>query len=347
MKHQRLEEKMTTRWAPTQLGFLVLVGLWMAFSPQVVAGEDWPALLGPTADGKSSEKMLLDWPKDGPDVLWFKKVGEGYSAPSIAGGKVFVFDRVGDEARLYALDPADGSEKWRSTYTSTYEDLYRYSGGPRCSPVIDKGRVFAYGVGGRLRAHNVSDGEVIWDVDTTKRFGVVQNFFGVGANPVVEDDLLIVMVGGSPEGSPRISSGSVKGNGTGIVAFDKRTGEVRYKISDELASYATPVLATIDERRYAFAFTRGGLLAFEPAKGEVDFFFPWRARLLESVNAASPVVVGDRVFITESYGPGGVLLQVGSAAKPEGHRVIWKDPRRGKVHSFPTRRSSDHRKSVV
>ena len=114
---------------------LVLVGLWLAFSAQLAAGEDWPALLGPTADGKSSEKMLLDWPEHGPDVLWFKKVGEGYSAPSIAGGKVFVFDRVGDEARLYALDPADGSEKWRSTYTSTYEDLYRYSGGPRCSPV--------------------------------------------------------------------------------------------------------------------------------------------------------------------------------------------------------------------
>ncbi len=306
-------------------------------------GDDWPTFLGPTADGKSAEKIRLDWPEGGPPVHWFKKVGEGYSAPSVASARVFVFDRAGDEARLRALSAEDGDVLWTAAYPTDYEDYYRYSGGPRASPVVDGDRVYAFGVEGRLRAHSVADGAVIWEVDTTARYGVVQNFFGAGATPVVEGDLLIVMVGGSPPGSPKIHSGEVEGNGSGIVAFNKATGEVRYRLSDELASYATPRVVSLGGRRQGFAFTRGGLLAFEPAKGTVDFFFPWRAKKLESVNAATPVVAGDTVFITEAYGPGGALLRIlpPSDLPPlekggprgdssPGYDVVWQDPKRGK-----------------
>ena len=312
---------------PTKLG----AAIFLAFSLRLAAdpgagGDDWPRFLGPTGDGKSAEKILLEWPDGGPEVLWFERLGEGYSAPSIAGGRVFVFDRTGGEARLRALASDSGEELWRAVYPTAYADYYRYSGGPRASPVIDGGRVYTFGVGGRLRSHSVADGELLWEVDTRERFGVVQNFFGVGSSPVVEGDLLIVQVGGSPPGSPRIHSGEVRGNGSGIVAFDKRTGEVRYRITDELAGYSTPRVVSLDGRRWGFAFTRGGLVGFEPAKGSVDFFFPWRARKLESVNAATPVVVGDTVFVTEAYGPGGALLRF----RPGGYEVVWKDPPRGK-----------------
>ena len=312
-------------------GAVLAMVLPLAADP-VRSGDDWPGFLGPTADGKSAEKIRLDWPEGGPPVLWFTKVGEGYSAPSVAGDKVFVFDRAGDDARLRALSADDGEVLWSAAYPTAYEDYYRYSGGPRASPVIDGDRVFAFGVEGRLRAHSVADGALFWEVDTSARYGVVQNFFGAGTTPVVEDDLLIVMIGGSPPGSPKIHSGEVLGNGSGIVAFDKATGEERYRISDELASYATPRIATLGHRRRGFAFTRGGLLGFEPTKGAVDFFFPWRAKKLESVNAATPVVVGDTVFITEAYGPGGALLRVHPPDREDssGYEVVWQDPRRGK-----------------
>ena len=290
-------------------------------------GSDWPRFLGPTADGRSSEKILLDWGEHGPAVLWYKAVGEGYSAPSVADGRVFVFDRVGDEARLMAWDAATGEDLWMATYPSTYEDMYRYSGGPRASPVIDGERVFIHGVDGRLRAHAVGDGELLWEIDTVARYGVVQNFFGVGSTPVVEGDLLMVMIGGSPADSPKITSGEVRGHGSAIVAFDKATGEERYRLSDELASYATPRLVEHGGRRWGFAFTRGGLLAFEPTTGKEDFFYPWRAKKLESVNAATPVVVGDRVLVSESYGPGTSLLRFGVEG-PEGYELVWKDPPR-------------------
>ena len=114
---------------------------------------------------------------------------------------------------------------------------------------------------------------------------------------------------------------ALKGNGTGVVAFNKYTGNVHYKITDELASYSVPVLATIGERRWCFVFARGGLIGFDPANGKVDFHYPWRAPILESVNAACPVVVGNKVLISETYGPGSALLEV----HPGGYKEIWTD----------------------
>jgi outer membrane protein assembly factor BamB len=138
---------------------------------------------------------------------------------------------------------------------------------------------------------------------------------------VVEGDLLIAQVGGSPPASGPFPGPDQKGNGTGIVAFDKRTGKVKYKATDELASYAAPAPATINGLRRCLVFARGGLVGLDPATGKVDFHFPWRARSLESVNASNPVVVNDQVFISETYGPGSALLKI----KPGGCDVLWSD----------------------
>ena len=289
-------------------------------------GDDWPRFLGPTQDGKSSETGIrTDW-SAGLPVVWQLELGEGYSAPTTSKGRIFIFDRLGNNIRLRALTSEGGDELWSSTYPTDYEDMYNYSGGPRTSPVVDEGRVYAYGPEGRLRCHRVVDGELCWELDTQKAYGVKQNFFGVGSTPAIHGDLLITQIGGSPADSSGIQSGSAQSNGTGIVAFDKFTGEERYRLADELASYASIRVAKIDGRAQAFGFTRGGLVGFEPGSGKQSFFFPWRAKKLESVNAATPVVIGDRVFITESYGRGGALLRVaGGEAK-----VIWQDERRKK-----------------
>jgi hypothetical protein len=153
---------------------------------------------------------------------------------------------------------------------------------------------------------------------------VVQNFFGVGSTPAIEGNLLLVIVGGSSAEAQAAAPGQlnrVDGNGSGIVAFDKFTGAVKYKVTDELASYASMKLATIRGRRWGLAFCRGGLVGFEPASGKVDFHYPWRATILESVNASTPVVVDDEVLITECYGPGSTLLKVA----PGEHEVVWRD----------------------
>lgn len=289
------------------------------------SGQDWPSFLGPDGNSKSPEKGLtVPWPETGPRIVWQKKLGVSYGPPAISRGRLFQFDRFENQARLTCIQSETGAFLWKFEYPMSYEDLYGYNNGPRAAPIVDEERVYIFGAEGMLHCLKVLDGTLLWKIDTQERFGVIQNFFGVASAPLVEKDLLIVAIGGSPAESKALPPGQldrVKGNGSGIVAFDKRSGEIKYQITDELASYAAPVAATIDGRRWCFALMRGGLVAFEPSSGKVDFHFPWRASTLESVNASNPVVVDDLVFISETYGPGSALLRV----KPQGYEAVWSD----------------------
>lgn len=291
------------------------------------SGSDWPSFLGPTGDSISTEKGILSpWPMTGPPLKWQRRLGEGYGMPAISRGRLFVFDRAGGQARLSCWKSETGEPLWTFEYPTDYQDLYGYNGGPRCSPVVDGDRVYIYGAEGMLHCLRAEDGKRIWKVDTIADFRVRQNFFGVGSTPALSGDLLIAQVGGSRKDDPALNARHLpKGADSGIVAFDKYTGKIRYHVTDELASYASPMLATIDGRRLCFVFARGGLVALEPATGKVEFRHPWRARILESVNASNPVVAGNRVFISETYGPGSALLEV----KPGACREIWTDQDKG------------------
>ncbi|MEM6701180.1 MAG: PQQ-binding-like beta-propeller repeat protein [Acidobacteriota bacterium] len=291
--------------------------------------EDWPGFLGPQRDGQSAEKGLLrSWPESGPQVLWHRAAGEGYAAPAVADGKLFFFERIGDTARLVALDAKTGRELWTSGYPSFYEDAFEYSNGPRAAPLVEGDRVWVFGVDGRLRCHSVADGKVIWERDTAEEFGVVTNFFGVASSPAIEGDLLLVPIGGSPKGDWNIHEGKVDPDGSGLVAFDKATGREVWRAFDELASYASPSVRTLRGGRVGVHLARDALLLFEPSTGRMLDRFPFRARKVYSVNGATPLVDGEEIFITESYELGGALLRVtGDAAKPK-MELVWRDPPR-------------------
>lgn len=298
-----------------------------------IAGDDWPGFLGPRGDSVSNETgILTDWQRRPPRIVWQVDLGTGYGICTIARGRCFQFDRLGNQARLRCFHSETGARQWTYTYPTLYQDYYGYNNGPRCSPVVDGNRVYIYGAEGQLHCINVTTGEKIWAIDIEGEYGVVQNFFGVGSTPVIFNDLLLVMVGGSPPDSP-VDPGLLErliGNGTGIVAFDKRSGKERYRCSNELASYAAIQLAKVNGRDWGFAFSRGGLLGFDPAVGKQRFFYPWRAKIRESVNASCPVVVGNEVLISETYGPGASLL----AIQDDSFQVTWKDDARRRVKSL-------------
>jgi len=305
---------------------LVLVAVVLLAAKPLAAGEppadlgtrkigvDWPDFLGPRRNGRSPENGLAtDWAARPPRVVWQCPLGESYSSPSISRGRLFHFDRHGDVHRLTCRNSETGAELWKYELPADFTDMLGYNNGPRSTPVVDADRVYVMSPEGRLHCVRAASGEKVWAVDTLQEFGVVKNFFGVGSTPIVWGELLIANIGGSPPGSPPdvyAAGGRVAGNGTGVVAFDKLTGNVRWKATNELASYASPVIAKIDGRDWCFVFARGGLVALDPATGKVEFQFPWQAAKLESVNASSPVVVGNEVFISESYGPGSALLRV-------------------------------------
>ncbi len=312
------------------LVFVMLPGFGFTEPPRLgkrSQGQDWPQFLGPQQNNKSTEKGLITQWENGLREVWSTEVGQGYAAPVTWRGRLYFFDRLDDQTRLTCMEAETGKQLWQKTYTMSYEDMYGFSNGPRSSPIVEDNRVYTYGVEGRMRCHNAENGALIWDVDVSSQYSVKQNFFGVGANPVLYQDLLIAQVGGSPKDSPGIKSGEIKSDGTAVVAFKKTTGKEVWRTGDELASYAMPRLARLDGRDWCFVLARGGLIALNPKTGKQDFHFPWRAKKLESVNASTPVVSNDLVFITESYGPGGALLKF----KPGAYEIVRQDNRRNQT----------------
>ena len=296
------------------------------FPLAVIAGiavaSDWPTLLGPSRNNVSTEKGLIaPWPKAGLKKLWDCNLGIGYAPPVVAGGKLYHFGRFQDNARLTCVEASTGKELWRFEYPTEYVDRYGYEPGPRACPVVDEDRVYLHGVEGMVYCLKTDDGKELWKVDTREKYHFQQNFFGVGSVPVVDGPLLIVPVGGSAKGPRPTDFRDVKPNGTGLVAFNKLTGVVKYEVGNELASYSSPIVTVLNGKRTGLYLSRAALFGFDPQSGEMAFRYPWRAKIEESVNASNPVVIGDKVLLSECYGPGSVLLDL----KDGNTKEIWSD----------------------
>ena len=167
--------------------------------------------------------------------------------------------------------------------------------------MVADGRVYTFGAEGQLHALDLATGKRAWNVDTTQRFGVRKGFFGAAGSPLVEDGRVIANIGGMGKDGDK---------GAGIVAFNADTGAVLWTATDHEASYSSPVGATFGGRRHVVFFTRNGLVGLDPMTGNILFQRPWRSRLAASVNAATPLVVDDLIFLSASYGTGAAVLRV-------------------------------------
>jgi len=266
--------------------------------------EDWPQFLGPTRNGVYPSSLNLKWPKEGPKVLWQMKVGEGFSAPAIADGRLVLFHRVGDKERLDCVDARTGKAMWNYEHPTAYEDDFSRGNGPRATPAIADGRVFAFGPAGMFTCVNFTSGVKVWSIDTQKEFSAGKGFFGAACSPLIEGRAVLMNIGGK---------------GAGVVAFEAATGKVLWKAGNDEASYSSPVAATINGKRYVLSLTRKFLTALDPSTGKTYFDFPWQPAIHASVSAATPLVIGDLVFISASYGAGAAVLKF----KESGPEKLW------------------------
>lgn len=298
-------------------------------------GEDWPIFLGPRGTGVSGETNLLEkWPADGPPVLWERDVGTGYSAPSVRGNRLVLHHRQGREEIVECMTADSCQTNWTYKYPSNFRDPYGYNNGPRCSPLLTEDRCYTYGAEGMLACVDLKTGTKIWQRDTKKDFSVPEHFFGVGCTPILENNLLIVLVGGQPN--------------SGVVAFDAKTGQTVWESvgkdtwdgaatdipndptyhwtgEEMVVSYSSPIVATIHGRRHLLCLMRQGLVSLDPASGRVNFRYWFLSRAYESVNAARPVVINDKIFISAAYRVGSALLEV--ADDGQSVKEIWRDER--------------------
>jgi outer membrane protein assembly factor BamB len=269
------------------------------------SAQDWPQILGPNRNGVYTGPAIVpSFPRSGPPSMWTRDVGAGFSGPAVVGDRLVLFHRVNNRETVEAMDAATGKTVWTFDYPTTYRDDFGFDEGPRAVPVIAGGRVFTHGADGMLHGLDFATGRMLWSSDTRKVFDAPKGYFGVASSPVVDANRVLVNVGGKQGG---------------IVAFEAATGKTLWTSTADEPSYSAPVIANINQQHTAVFFTRTGLVAVDPANGKVLYQFRWRARMAASVNAAVPIVNGNQIFLSSSYGTGAVLLQVeNNAVKP-----IW------------------------
>ena len=268
-----------------------------------VLAQDWPQFLGPDRNGRYTGPPLnADWPSGAPSELWRSPVGEGFAGPIVAGDRLILFHRVDGQEIVEARDAVSGRSLWRHAYPTTYRDDFGFDEGPRAAPVVVDGRVFTFGAQGQLNAVSLETGDLLWSVDTMARFTFRKGFFGAAGSPLVEGRYVMANIGGT---------------NAGIVAFDAESGTILWTATSDEASYSSAVAADFGGVRHAVFFTRNGLVGLDPASGHVRFERRWRSRLRASVNAATPLVDDDVVFVSATYGVGASALRVNGTALEE------------------------------
>jgi outer membrane protein assembly factor BamB len=293
-----------TRRGLESIWFVAMVlGLWTS----IAAAGDWPQILGPNRDGHAAadEKLAATWPAAGPPVVWSRDVGAGYAGIAVAGGRAYLFHRVGDTERVEALDAATGEVVWKDTgHPTNFQPQVGGGDGPLCTPVVAGERVIVFGASGTLACLDTTTGRRQWVRETHRDYGAPEGYFGAGSTPLVVAGRVVVNVGGAKQDA-------------GLVAFDLATGQTAWQTLADAASYSAPVAVEVDGRPHVLAVTRLACVLVDAATGEIRWRFPFGQRG-PTVNAATPVVLPEgRLLVSAAYGIGSVCAAFdGRAATP-------------------------------
>ncbi len=293
-----------------------------------VHADDWPQYLGPKRDGVWRETGIVDTLPKAPKYLWRQPVGQGYSGPAVAGGKVFVTDLIpGKDAkmpksgfgtsqipgkeRVLCLDEKTGDTLWKQEYDCTYR--VSYPGGPRCTPTVDGDSVYTLGTMGDLLCLDVKNGAIRWQKNFVKDFEAPVPVWGFASHPLVDGDKLICIVGGS--------------EGRGVIALDKKSGKEIWKsltIGGD-PGYGVPVIYPIgkDGKRELIVWHSHAVAGLDPESGKRLWSEPWQIRA--ALTAIMPRLVdGNKLFMTGFYN-GSLLLQIDG----ETPSIVWKSQSKG------------------
>lgn len=261
---------------------------------------EWLQWRGPNRDGITSDADWNDkWSSRGPKKLWEAKVGVGFSAVSIQDGRLYTLGNRGGQDTVYCLDINNGKEIWKQSYRCPLGS----HGGPRVTPTIDGRYVYTLSYQGQVYCFNANDGKILWSRDLGKE-GFKPPTWGYAGSPLIEGRILIVNVG-------------LVG-----VALDKDTGKIIWKTKPGKSGYASAVLFIYEGKKYLAMFSGRALMIVDPENGRIICDYPWRTSY--DVNAADPIVSGDKIFISSGYNDGacGVLQFNGHALK-----LVWKNTR--------------------
>lgn len=253
---------------------------------------DWPQWRGPNRDAVSKETGLLkQWPEAGPPLAWTAKgIGQGYSAPAVAGGRIYLMGEDASSSYVHALDAKDGSILW-STPVGKIGGNYE---GPRSTPTVDGDRVYALGQWGDLVCLSAKDGKEVWRKNLVDDFKGQMGDWQYTESPLVDGKRVVVTPGG-PQGA--------------MLALDKSNGKLLWRTKDftDQAQYSSIVPVKIGGKPTYIQLSQRSLVGVNPENGSLL----WRAdRPGQTAVIPTPVYADNHVFVTSGYGVGGDLFKI-------------------------------------
>lgn len=320
----RLVPKLAWSWMPKpdqRLDSPSIEGTSRPVDLSTTTSQDFPQFLGPQRNlilaGPALER---DWSAHPPRLMWRQPIGAGWSGFSVVNGYAVTMEQRGEQELISCYEVESGQTRWVHGVAARHETVPGGTG-PRCTPTIDGGRVYALGATGILRCLDGATGKLLWQDAILERYGVTPESdmeavaWGRAASPLIVGDLLIVPWGG-PKDGPCVS----------LVAYDKVTGEIRWKGGTEQVSYASPSFVTLCGVPQILIVNESSVSGHRPADGTVLWSHPWPGSSSMNASASQALAVADnRVLLSKDYGTGSALIEL-TAKENEawGTQVVWK-----------------------
>ena len=266
--------------------------------------DDWPRWRGPNLNGISKETgWLQKWPADGPAKLWDGTCGIGYSSFAVAKGRLYTMGNVQEKDSVFCFDAETGKLKWSYEYPCPSKDPNGYHG-TRCTPTVEDDRVYTVSRQGQLFCLDNTTGTVKWAKDFKKDFGGGVPQGGFSCSPLIEKNWLLVEAGGP---------------GASVVALDKLTGDLIWKNGSDGAGYSSLIAFDLGGERCFAQFSKDHIIGRRMKNGSEMWRLLWKTSY--GVNATTPIIQGDEMFISTGYGFGCALLKM----TPTGVTEVWRN----------------------
>jgi outer membrane protein assembly factor BamB len=266
---------------------VILLLLFSAFSAIHVFAQDWTQWRGPNRDGATASFTApAAWPEK-LNQRWKVEVGQGYATPLVAGDRIYMFSRQGENEVMSALDAASGKQLWQGSYPVTFtmqSAAARHGPGPKSTPVLANGKLYSIGMIGTITAWDAASGKQLWQKQGT---GVVPMYTSHSFSPLVDRGLVIFHVGGHMKGA--------------LTAFDANTGDVKWSWDGDGPGYGSPIVADLGGTRQIVTITQGKLVGVEVATGALL----WERPFVSSnfTNGVTPVLFGQTIIVSGNGGP--------------------------------------------
>jgi len=232
----------------------------MTLPPPVAAAElatEWPGFRGPERNGIVSKvSIATDWSTSGPVELWRRHVGPGWSSFSVGTNLVFTQEQRGDAETVSCYSLATGDPVWR------HEDPVRFweaqsGAGPRGTPTLSSGRVYALGATGILNVLDATSGAPVWSRNVADDTETQVPMWGITSSPLVVDDMVVAAAAGS------------------LIGYDRATGTPLWSHKVQGEGYSSPHLLQIDDVQQILLMNAAGASSFLPADGVVLWEYAW------------------------------------------------------------------------